>query len=299
MTIIPSVTAPDGVTLAVRRYTEIDPSRPTILAIHGWPDNHHLWDAVAEEFLRQFSGRFNVVAYDVRGSGESTCPITESAYKFPHLVDDVRAVIDSLGIDRVHLLAHDWGSIQAWAAVTDASVMPKVASFTSVSGPHLCYARAFLRSVRSVRSLAQVARQLIASAYIGFFLLPLVPELAFRSRIGVGVVAAAERIGGSGTRAQRPKPHRSIADYINGLKLYRANMPPALLSRGRDLPETNVPVRVLVPRWDLFVTPALQRFTGAIPAGGNVIEIDGGHWVVTSHPEVIARLTAEWVDRNT
>ena len=36
------------------------------------------------------------------------------------------------------------------------------------------------------------------------------------------------------------------------------------------------------------LTPALQRFTGAIPAGGRVISIEGGHWVVTSRPEVIA-----------
>ena len=43
-----SVTASDGVTLAVHRYTEVDPQRPTILAIHGYPDNHHVWDGVAE-----------------------------------------------------------------------------------------------------------------------------------------------------------------------------------------------------------------------------------------------------------
>jgi NAD(P)-dependent dehydrogenase (short-subunit alcohol dehydrogenase family) len=53
-----------------------------------------------------------------------------------------------------------------------------------------------------------------------------------------------------------------------------------------------------VPRRDIFVTPALQRFTGAIPDRGRVIPIEGGHWVVTSRPDVIARLTAEWVDRN-
>ena len=43
-----TVTASDGVTLAVHAYTEIDPQRPTVLAIHGYPDNHHLWDGVAE-----------------------------------------------------------------------------------------------------------------------------------------------------------------------------------------------------------------------------------------------------------
>jgi pimeloyl-ACP methyl ester carboxylesterase len=57
-----------------------------------------------------------------------------------------------------------------------------------------------------------------------------------------------------------------------------------------------VPVQVVALRKDIFVTPALQRFTGSIPVGGMVVPIDGGHWVVTSQPDVIAGLTSEWID---
>lgn len=288
----------DGVVLAVHRYTDIDPRRPTIVAIHGWPDNHHVWDPVAEEFVGNYPGRYNVVAYDVRGAGGSSSPAKRSGYAFAHLISDLAAVIDNLGVERVHLLAHDWGSIQAWAAITDQSVMSRIASLTSISGPHLQYAGAFLRSARTPRTLAQVAGQLLGSAYIGLFLCPGLPELAFRSRIGVKVVETIERIGRSSTRSQRRVTPRSMADYINGLNLYRANMPAPMLAPGRDLPKTDVPVQVLVPRRDLFVTPALQRFTGAIPADSRVVPIEGGHWVVTSRPEVIARLTSEWIDRD-
>lgn len=285
------LTATDGVTLAVHRYTEIDAARPTILAVHGFPDNHHLWDQVASEL----GGNCNFVAYDVRGAGESSRPAKRSGYAFAQLVSDIGAVIDSLGVAQVHLLGHDWGSIQTWAAITDESVMGKVASFTSISGPHLRYAGAFLRSPRSPRALARVAGQLLASAYIGFFLCPVLPELAFRSRIGVKVVEAVERIG---SRGQHHRTPRTISDYLNGLNLYRANMPAPMLSPGRQLPKTTVPVQVLVPHRDIFVTPALQRFTGAIPDGGRVVPIEGGHWVVQSSPDVIARLTAEWVDQH-
>lgn len=288
----------DGVVLAVHRYTDIDPRRPTIVAIHGWPDNHHVWDPIAEEFVGNYPGRYNVVAYDVRGAGGSSSPAKRSGYAFAHLISDLAAVIDNLGVERVHLLAHDWGSIQAWAAITDQSVMSRIASLTSISGPHLQYAGAFLRSARAPRTLAQVAGQLLGSAYIGLFLCPGLPELAFRSRIGVKVVEAIERIGRSSTRSQRRVTPRSMADYLNGLNLYRANMPAPMLAPGRDLPKTDVPVQVLVPRRDLFVTPALQRFTGAIPADSRVVPIEGGHWVVTSRPEVIARLTSEWIDRD-
>ena len=288
------VTATDGVTLAIHHYNEIDPQRPTILAIHGWPDNHHVWDGVAERLL----ARYNVIAYDVRGAGESSCPADRSGYRFAQLASDTDTVIDSLGVGKVHLLAHDWGSIATWNAITDEPLMGKVASFTSISGPHLRYAGRFLRSARTPKAVADVAKQLVGSAYIGFFLCPGLPELAFRSGLGVKVFGGLERIGQSSTRSQRDAAPRAIGDFVNGLGMYRANMPKPMVSPGPDsaLPHTTVPVQVLVPRKDRFVTPALQRFTGAITQGGRVIPIEGGHWVVTSRPDVIARLTAEWVD---
>jgi short-subunit dehydrogenase/pimeloyl-ACP methyl ester carboxylesterase len=288
-----TVTASDGIGLAVHAYTEIDPRRPTVLAIHGYPDNHHLWDGVAG----LLDGRYNFVAYDVRGAGESERPRGRSGYRFPQLISDVGAVIDSLGVGQVHLLAHDWGSIQGWAAVTDDAVMSKVASFTSISGPHLNYAGKFLRSARTPRGLLDVVRQFLASGYIWFFLCPRLPELMIRSGLGVKVIDAFGRIGNSSTRAQTFAPARSTGDYVNGLNLYRANMPAPFLAPGAQVPQTNVPVQVLVPRMDIFVTPALQRFTGSIPVGSRVIPIEGGHWVVTSRPDVVARLAGEWIDR--
>ena len=143
------VTASDGIAPAVHADTEIDPQRPTVLAIHGYPDNHHLWDGVAAEL----GGRYNFVAYDVRGAGESERPSGRSGYRFPQLISDVGAVIDSLGVGQVHLLAHDWGSIQGWAAVTDDVVMSKVASLTSISRPHLNYAGNLAVGVYSTRPL--------------------------------------------------------------------------------------------------------------------------------------------------
>jgi NAD(P)-dependent dehydrogenase (short-subunit alcohol dehydrogenase family)/pimeloyl-ACP methyl ester carboxylesterase len=292
-----TVTASDGVTLAVHAYTEIDPHRPTVLAIHGYPDNHHLWDGVAEHLGGNHNGKYNFVAYDVRGAGESTRPKGRSNYRFPQLISDMGVVIDSLGVGPVHLLAHDWGSIQGWAAVTDETVMGKVASFTSISGPHLNYAGKFLRSARTPRGLFDVLRQFFASGYIWFFLTPGLPELMIRSGLGVKVIDAFGRIGNSSSLTRSVESTRSTGDYVNGLNLYRANMPAPFLAPGAQLPATTVPVQVLVPRMDMFVTPALQRFTGSIPLGGRVVPIEGGHWVVTARPDVIARLASEWIDR--
>jgi NAD(P)-dependent dehydrogenase (short-subunit alcohol dehydrogenase family)/pimeloyl-ACP methyl ester carboxylesterase len=292
------------VSSAVPANTVIDPRRPTILAVHGYPDNHHVWDGVAAELGRRddvfFEGahhpKYNFVAFDVRGAGESGTPADRSGYKFPQLVDDIDAVIDSLGVDGVHLLAHDWGSIQAWAAVTDDSVMGKVASFTSVSGPHLNYAGKFLRSARTPRAALDVVKQFVASGYIWFILCPGAPDFAARSGLGAKIFETVELIGRSSTLTQHRADYRTTRDYLNGLSLYRANMPAPMFMPPAQLPRTTVPVQVLAARQDYFVSPAMQRFTGSIPDRSRVVPIEGGHWVVASRPDVIARLTAEWVD---
>jgi len=116
--------------------------------------------------------------------------------------------------------------------------------------------------------------------------------------VGVKVVEAFGRIGNSSTRTRAGESVRATGDYVNGLNLYRANMPAPFLAPGAELPETTVPVQVLVPRKDIFVTPALQRYTGSIPLGSRVVPIEGGHWVVTARPDVIARLASEWIDRH-
>jgi pimeloyl-ACP methyl ester carboxylesterase len=145
--------------------------------------------------------------------------------------------------------------------------------------------------------VVDVVRQFLASGYIWFFLCPGVPEMAIRSRVTLKVFEAVERIGRSSAHSwRRAATIRSIDDYFNGLNLYRANMPAPILAPPAQLPKTAVPVQVLVARKDYFVTPALQRFTGSIPDGGRVVPIEGGHWVVASHPNVIAGLTSEWVN---
>jgi hypothetical protein len=69
-----------------------------------------------------------------------------------------------------HLVAHDWGSIQCWEAVTDPANAARLASYTSISGP--CLDHVFRAPTNF--------RQTLKSWYIAFFHLPLVPQLVWR-----------------------------------------------------------------------------------------------------------------------
>jgi pimeloyl-ACP methyl ester carboxylesterase len=281
------VSSTDGVQLAVYESAGTSAHAATVVAVHGYPDNHTVWDGVVAEL----SGRYRVVTYDVRGSGGSGKPARRAAYRMTQLVDDLAAVLDAVSPDDpVHLLGHDWGSIQLWAAVTDERLIGRIASFTSISGPGLAHVAAWLRA--GPRHPRAALRQLAKSWYVLAFQLPALPELLVRSPLMDRLL----ELGGRPRLGPLTAPERAEAERVNGLQLYRANM----LRRGtrRPIPPTSVPVQVLAPRSDAYVSPALQTQAPApYVARLSTRVIAGGHWVVAHRPDVVARHTAELVER--
>jgi NAD(P)-dependent dehydrogenase (short-subunit alcohol dehydrogenase family)/pimeloyl-ACP methyl ester carboxylesterase len=280
------VTAADGISLLV--YEHGDPDAATVLAVHGYPDDHTVWDGVVAELAR----RYHVVSYDVRGAGASGEPAARAGYRLDQLADDLADVLDAVSPDRpVHLLAHDWGSIQAWHALTserhERRLAGRVASYTSISGPGLDHAGHWFRSRLArptPRGLRELVTQAAASGYIGFFQLPGLPELAWRT----GALPRVIRLLSGGDPGLRAP---AVGDAVRGLELYRANM----LSRlGRPAPRsTPVPVQVLAPTRDPFVTGPLQTAGNGWTGEPRVRRIAGGHWLPRSRPEVVARCVTE------
>ncbi|GGO93178.1 hypothetical protein GCM10011584_31280 [Nocardioides phosphati] len=282
-----TVTTPDGVTLAVQDHPG---PGPTIVAVHGYPDDHHVWDGVVAELTE----RFRVVTYDVRGAGSSSTPSGRRSYRIDRLAADLGAVIDHVaGDEPVHLLAHDWGSIQTWGLVTDPAWSSRLLSYSSISGPDLDMVGVWLRGLRE-RPRA-IARQLLDSYYVALFQLPAVPEAVIR----LGVL---DRFVRHSARHGLPKDavvrDRSRSDAEAGLALYRANFLPRL---ARPRPRrTTVPVQVLAPTDDLHVDSEMQR-TAPAPWCESLatLEIPGNHWVVEHSPALVAGHVARFIDEMT
>lgn len=74
-----------------------------VLCLHGWPQHWYEW----RHLLSALSDRHRVLALDLRGFGWSDAP--RRGYEKENLADDVLAVLDALGIERVKLVGHDWG----------------------------------------------------------------------------------------------------------------------------------------------------------------------------------------------
>ncbi|KAI6366845.1 hypothetical protein MCOR25_005061 [Pyricularia grisea] len=93
----------------------INPSSPTLLFIHGFPDHAFMWDEVVAHVLSNPStASYNVVVPDKLGYGGSSKPTDPSAYSFPAMADELAEVLDAEHVtQQVVVVGHDWGSFLA------------------------------------------------------------------------------------------------------------------------------------------------------------------------------------------
>lgn len=275
------VSATDGVELAV--FQSGRATGETVVLVHGYPDNHTVWDQV----VARLGEDYRVVTYDVRGAGASQAGGSRRSYRTAQLVSDLAVVLDEVSPDEpVHLVAHDWGSIQAWDAVCSPRFEDRLRSFTSISGPSLDMAAVWLRDVRDHGR--DSLKQLAASYYVALFQVPLLPELTHRSGLTNRLLAQSMNAGIPAARRGQFSD-RATRDLVNGLELYRANF---VAKMTHPAPRrTSVPTLVIAPRHDPHVTPALAL--GAPQAWVSTLTtetVEGNHWVIESEPGLIADL---------
>ncbi|MDH1263490.1 alpha/beta fold hydrolase [Pseudomonas sp. GD03944] len=274
----------DGVELAA--YCWGNAEGPPLLLVHGYPDNHAVWLPL----IRELADHYRIIAYDVRGFGTSARPHTRRDYHLAKLANDLEAVINATSPDQpVHLVAHDWGSIQAWEAVTEPRIQPLLASYTSISGPCLDHVGHWMRErLRQKRpgALLELTGQLLSSWYIAFFHLPWLPELTWRLGLDKAWPRLLHRL--EGIRHAAPNPSQR-ADGMHGVQLYRANFIRSLL-RPR-LRHTQVPVQLVVPTRDRFVRPQLFDQLERWAPDLRRRETKAGHWQLLAEPGQLA----EWL----
>ena len=83
-------------------------SKPTLLLFHGYPTSSIDWLYMRDE-LEQ---RFHIIAPDYIGYGLSAKPVS-FAYSIPSQVNMIEQLMNSLKLNRFHILAHDVGVIVA------------------------------------------------------------------------------------------------------------------------------------------------------------------------------------------
>jgi pimeloyl-ACP methyl ester carboxylesterase len=143
---------------------------PVVLLLHGFPQSLYTWRTTVP---RLAGAGLRAVAVDQRGYSPGVRPEGVSAYATSRLVADVVDILDVLGVERVHLVGHDWGGQVAW--LTAAHHPARVASLSVLSRPHpAAFSRSFAldeaqahRSRHHRRMTSSVADRLWADGCAG------------------------------------------------------------------------------------------------------------------------------------
>ncbi|MFB8268247.1 SDR family oxidoreductase [Streptomyces sp. NPDC055955] len=273
-----------------------DPARPTVVLVHGYPDSKEVWSEVAE----RLADRFHVVLYDVRGHGRSTAPTPlRGGFTLEKLTDDFLAVADAVSPDApVHLVGHDWGSVQSWEFATVRRTEGRIASFTSMSGPSLDHFGHWIkkRMARPTpRRVGQLLGQGAKSWYVYMLHTPVLPELAWRGPLGKRWPKILERME-KVPAGDYPTPSLP-SDAAHGAWLYRDNVR-ARLSRPRADAYAHVPVQLVLPLGDIFLSERLYDELELWAPGLVRRTLPAKHWVPRTRPDQLSAWISEFVLAN-
>lgn len=244
-----------------------------VLLLHGFPQSAASWDPVAARLLAHGVGSY---APEQRGYSPGARPAAVDSYRLPELRADIVGLCDALGLDRVHLVGHDWGAIVAWEVA--ARIPARVASLIAVSVPHPA-AFAWAREHDPV--------QAERSGYMAFFQQPDAPEELLLAdecaglRAGFGDSVPAELVARHIARLSEPGAMTAALNW------YRA----AGDSWGA-VPAVAVPTMFVWSDADLAVARSGVDATAEYVTAEYRLEVLRGvsHWIPEEAPDVLSQL---------
>lgn len=252
--------------------------RPVVL-LHGFPDSGRLW---RNQVPALTGAGFRVVVPDLRGYGGTDKPSDAESYSLPFLAGDVLGVLDSLAIERAHVVGHDWGAALAWGV---ASLAPdRVDHLVALSVGHpTAFGSVGLEQLEKswymlLFQFEGVAEQwLSADGWANFRSWGSHPDVD-------AVIDELERNG----------------SLTPGLNWYRANVPAErLISPPMELPPVQAPTMGVWSSGDMALTEAQMTGSEKYVAGPWRYErVEGpGHWMQLEAPDRVNELLLDFLPR--
>lgn len=222
-----------------------------IVLIHGFGDSGLLWQSQVE----YFKGRYRVVTMDIRGHARSGVPEELGLYTQDQVVEDVRAIMDHLGIERTIMGGHSLGG---YTTMRFYQRYPDRIQAMILSGTGPGY-----RRIEGAKQWTEINEKVAAG---------------YESRgLDKVVDAREEKIGKHG--GSKPVHHKLL-----GLAYVRRGvmrMPPLV-----DPSEMNVPLIVLVGENDkAFLNSSSYMVAKAPMATGPVVIKGATHWANFDDPD--------------
>jgi len=277
------VLAADGTRVAYSVYG----SGPALVLTNGITTSAYFW----RELVPEWSTRFTVVTWDFKGHGASDPARTPGGVTIPALADDLRRILDDLGIDRAILVGFSMGSqviLEAYRRYPE-----RIRALIPVLGP---YERLFDTALGPLGKLIggllrYTPRPLLTPIFRGFHGLMKLP----------GSLTLGRGLGLYGPLAA-PAQLRLFVDHFGLVDppTIRAMALAAGEHSARDLlPEIQVPVLIVAGARDVFA-PAVrvgQRMHQQIH-GAQLLHLpQGTHTSLFEHRSEIGAAVAAFLDR--
>lgn len=249
-----------------------------LLFLHGFPDFSHGW----RKQLPYFASRgFRVVAPDLHGYAASSKPKDKRRYHLKSVAADVIKLLDRLGIDKCHVIGHDWGAALTWRLAEDHATRLHTATVMCV--PHL---DVFFKHIRR-----NSHGQLLRSWYMGLFQLPWLPEQLFKVKGGRWLADLLAKSSRRGTFTSADLD-AYVAAWANPgaptamLNWYRANV---FGSKDDKNPgEILTPMLIIWGDKDLALNHYMAEDSAAFCRDARVMHLPKGtHWVQLEYPEEV------------
>jgi pimeloyl-ACP methyl ester carboxylesterase len=248
---------------------------PRILCLHGWPQHWWIWRRV----IGLLGDDFHLLCPDLRGFGWSGWP-ADGDFAKRRLADDALALLDVLGLERVHVIGHDWG---AWTAI-----------LLAIDAPERLHGALALGIIHPWQPTSRMLINAWRLSYQQPLATPLLGELLMRQS---GFVRRVLRAGWATDEAWDEEAADLYAAAMRdadaaraGSRMYRTFLlrelgPAAVSFRGRRL---GVPARLLIGAHDPLGAQLSAGFERhGDDAAAEVLE-GCGHFVPEERPEIVA-----------
>ncbi len=284
----------------VRLHTVLagDPYGTPIVFLHGFPDFWYGWHNQIPFFAQR---GYRVIAPDQRGYNLSDKPKNIEDYRISILATDVKALIEALGYERVHLVGHDWGAAVAWWVAT--MYPERLITLNILNVP---YPTVMMKQLQSGD-----LSQLLKSWYMFFFQIPGLPEALVS-------VDGYARMGDILKRTSNPGSFsdEDIALYRQAwaqpgamtasINWYRAMFRSA--SEARQVAKQNAldsgrkiqtPTLILWGEKDAFLGTSLARESLKVVENGELVFFPKStHWIQHDEPDDVNQYLLEWITRD-
>ena len=261
-------------------------SGPPLVLVHGWPQHWWCWRRMIPALARTH----RVLVPDLRGFGWSDAP--PGSYAKSTFADDLLALLDAEGVDRVQLIGHDWG---AYASFLLALEHPqRVDGLVALDIAPPWSHRSLPRPRHLALPLLASYQLLLATPVLGAAALARGPALVRTViRMGSGPEASwtDEEIDTYASVLQQPARARASAACY---RTFLTRELPATVSRGDRSRELDVPTLLVMGE-----ASPLRRVLDPRPRPGVRVEVipRAGHFLPEEAPGQVLRLADEWLGR--